>query len=81
MPFTIGSVRADGYNNLDSSVLKNFAFTEKAYLQLRFETFNTFNHPFFSAPNAGSATSSSFGYITGEQATPRQVQLGGRIVF
>ena len=83
MPTTIGSVRSDGYNDLDSSVLKNFHFTEKAYLQLRFETFNTLNHPIFAAPNVSSATASNFGYITGADSgsLPRQVQLGGRIVF
>ncbi len=87
MPTTIGSVRADGFNNLDASMLKNFHFTEKAYLQLRFETFNTLNHAFgFKAPNVTSATSSSFGFITAQTAgnnfgTNRQVQLGGRIVF
>ena len=64
MPTTIGSVRADGYNELDSSMLKNFSFTEKAYFQLRFETFNTLNHPVFAAPTVSSATSSSFGFIT-----------------
>lgn len=86
MPTTISSVRADGYNNLDASLLKNFRFTEKALLQIRFETFNTLNHPMFSAPSVSSATSSSFGYITGTVSGPnggtnRQVQLGGRLVF
>ncbi len=83
MPTTIGSVRADGYNELDSSMLKNFRFTEKAYFQLRFETFNTLNHPVFAAPTVSSATSSSFGFITSalSGSAPRQVQLGGRIVF
>ncbi len=80
LPRTFDNVRADGWNQLDSSMLKNFHFSEKAYLQFRFETFNTLNHPFFSAPST-SATSSSFGYITGETATPRVVQLGARIVF
>ncbi|MGA7159175.1 MAG: carboxypeptidase regulatory-like domain-containing protein [Acidobacteriaceae bacterium] len=83
LPQTIGSVRADGYNNMDASILKNFNFTEKAYLQLRFETFNTLNHPVFAAPTVSSATSSSFGYITATAANslPRQIQLGARIVF
>ncbi|MDR3409736.1 MAG: hypothetical protein P4L87_02135, partial [Formivibrio sp.] len=83
LPQTISSVRSDGFNNMDASILKNFNFTEKAYLQLRFETFNTLNHAVFSAPSISSATSSSFGYITSVPSTsqPRQVQLGGRIVF
>lgn len=83
MPTTIGSVREDGFNNLDASVLKNFKFTEKSYLQLRFETFNTLNHPVFGSPNVSSATASNFGYITSVYASsePRQVQAGARIVF
>jgi hypothetical protein len=85
-PQTIGSVRMDGFNNMDASILKNIKFSDKANLQLRFETFNTLNHAVFATPNVTSATSGTtgaFGYITGVPSTaqPRQVQLGGRIVF
>jgi hypothetical protein len=75
-------VRQDGFNNLDASVLKDIKFTEKTYLQLRFETFNTLNHPIFGTPSL-TPTSTSFGYITSvfTNSEPRQVQLGGRIVF
>ncbi len=83
LPQTLSWVRGDGFNNMDASVLKNFNFSHGAYLQLRFETFNTFNHAVFAAPNISSATSSSFGYITSvySNSQPRQVQLGARIVF
>jgi hypothetical protein len=83
LPQTLSWVRQDGFNNLDASILKNFDLSHGAYLQLRFETFNTANHPVFAAPNVSSATASNFGYITSVIANslPRQVQLGGRIVF
>lgn len=83
LPQTMSWVRQDGFNNLDASILKNFNFTERTYLQLRFETFNTLNHPVFSAPNVSSATASNFGEITAVPSTsaPRQVQLGARLVF
>ena len=84
LPQTLSWVRSDGYNNLDASILKNFDFTESTYLQLRFETFNTLNHPVFAPANTSSATASNFGYnTTGTIANslPRQVQLGARIVF
>jgi hypothetical protein len=81
LPQTLSWVRADGINNLDASLLKDFRFTEKAYLQLRFETFNTLNHATFKAPAVTGATSSSFGRITAQANTPRSVQIGGRIVF
>ncbi|QMV19319.1 hypothetical protein GOB94_11975 [Granulicella sp. 5B5] len=83
LPTTMSWVRGDGFNNMDASILKDFHFTDSAYLQLRFETFNTFNHPVFATPNVSSATASNFGYITAVAANsqPRQVQLGARIVF
>ena len=83
LPQTMSWARQDGYNNLDASILKNFAIRgESSYFQLRFETFNTLNHPVFAAPIL-TPTSSTFGYITGTTANSlsRQVQLGGRLVF
>ncbi len=83
LPQTLSWVRGDGFNNLDASLLKNFAFTESKYLQLRFEAFNALNHPVFASPNVSSATATNFGYITAVYANsqPRQVQLGARFVF
>jgi hypothetical protein len=75
--------RAVGYNNLDASILKNFPIKgESTYFQLRFETFNTLNHPIFAAPNL-TPTTSTFGYITAttSNSLPRQFQIGGRLVF
>jgi hypothetical protein len=82
LPTTISSVRQDGFNNLDASILKNFHFTDRISFQMRFETFNTLNHPIFGTPNL-TPTSTSFGYITSvySNSQPRQVQLGGRIIF
>ena len=83
LPQTISNVRTDGYNNLDASILKDFHFTEKSFLQIRFETFNTLNHAVFASPNIGTPTATNFGYITAVAANsqPRQVQLGARFVF
>jgi len=46
----IQQVRGPHFNNLDSSILKNFHFTESAYLQFRAEAFNTTNTPPFVQP-------------------------------
>jgi hypothetical protein len=81
LPQTLANIRSQPINNMDSSILKNIHFTEGTYFQLRFETFNTLNHPIFSAPAVSSATSSGFGTITTQADSPRGVQIGGRFVF
>lgn len=78
-PLTIPGVRADGMENLDSSILKNFPIRDDMRLQLRFETFNTLNHPEFSAP--GVDPTSGFGVITSQANTQRQIQFGGELYF
>jgi hypothetical protein len=77
---TYGNLRQAGINNLDASILKNFNATERIYFQLRFETFNTLNHPVFAAPNT-TVTSTSFGVISAQANLPRQIQFGARLVF
>ncbi len=77
---TFPNIRQDGLNEWDPSLLKNISFTEKIYLQLRFEFFNVLNHPTFSAPNL-QATSAQFGVISSMANRPRTVQLGARFVW
>jgi hypothetical protein len=81
-----------GINNWDIGLLKNVPFSERANLQLRIETFNTFNHPQFNpdpstAAFAGGGTTvvnnvnaKNFGKVTGA-APGRIVQLGAKISF
>jgi hypothetical protein len=55
---------------------------ESRSLQLRLETFNTFNHAQFFGPTSvnGEITSSSFGQVVSADS-PRLVQLGVKLVF
>jgi hypothetical protein len=65
--------------NFSTSLYKNFAIREAAHIELRFESFNTFNH---FQPN-GLNTSfggSQFGQITSAW-DPRTLELGGKFVF
>jgi hypothetical protein len=46
------SITSPGVFDWDFSTLKNFYFTERAYLQFRFECFNCGNHPNFGPPGS-----------------------------
>jgi hypothetical protein len=74
-------VRASRTNELNLGLYKNFKIRERLKIQYRFETFNTFNHPRFGAPNADPA-SSSFGRVTPtEQNNARLVQMALKVNF
>ena len=80
-PTRWGSVRASRTNNVDLGIYKNFSIMEKVKLQARFETYNTFNHARFAAPNS-DPTSSSFGVVSpAQQNAPRTVQLALKLSF
>jgi hypothetical protein len=81
-PRTISSLRAPGSRNLDASLFKNLYFTEsrRLYLQLRGEAFNITNTPIFAAPDMNFG-SSSFGVISGQANSPRQLQVAMKLYF
>jgi hypothetical protein len=81
------NVRAPGTFELDLSVLKATAITEKVRLQFRAEAFNLPNFVNLGIPNTGFSAgadgknnSSTFGMITSAR-DPRQVQLGMKLIF
>jgi hypothetical protein len=74
-----GILRGDNRVNFDFSILKNFTFGERKFVQFRGELFNAFNHPDFGLPNH-TLESPGFGTIT-SATDPRTAQLGLRIVF
>ncbi len=79
---TFSSLRGDGANNLDSSVLKRFNIKSdgKQYFQLRGEIFNVMNHASFAFPNL-APTNSAFGLITAQSNRSRQIQIGLKFLF
>ncbi len=68
-----------GLANVNFSVVKNTAFSERFTMQLRAEFFNLFNRDNFNLPDAfvGSPT---FGQVTSAQS-PRRVQLALKFLF
>jgi hypothetical protein len=68
-----------GYRNVNASLVKNTALSERVDLQIRAEVFNLFNHPNFNLPDnfLGSPT---FGQITSAR-DPRHIQFGAKLLF
>jgi hypothetical protein len=80
-PTRWGNVRASRTNNVDAGIYKNFKVRELVKLQFRFETFNTFNHARFAAPDTNPA-SASFGVVSpSQQNTPRTIQMALKLYF
>jgi len=74
-----GALLGPGYQIWDTSLMKNIKFGERASLQFRLETFNTFNHGSPSGIDTG-VDDSTFGAVTGYHDS-RNVQLGVKIKF
>jgi hypothetical protein len=85
-------VRGPGINQWDISLFKSVKIAERTTLQLRLETFNTFNHTQFTTFNTTvpsqvqpgqavtAATVGTFGQFTATR-DPRDVQLSMKLYF
>lgn len=66
--------------NVDWSLQKSFAVTERSRFQLRGDFFNLFNNVHFNAPGANLSSTSTFGRII-SAGEPRIVQVALRFQF
>jgi hypothetical protein len=73
------AVVGPGRVNFTTSLYKSFSMTERAHFELRFESFNTFNHTQFNNVDVKN-TDGNFGQVTNTQ-DPRTLELGGKFVF
>jgi hypothetical protein len=80
-----GVYSGPGLAEIDASVMKNTAISERVNLQFRAEFFNLANRANFGTPNAtvfsGTTVSGSAGLITATATTSRQIQFGLKLVF
>ncbi len=86
-PFTLGNgpayydnLRSPSLDSTDLSLFKEFETVERLKLQFRAEMFNAFNHVQFGSPDTG-VTDSTFGEITSQANSPRQIQFGLKLLF
>ena len=68
-------LRGPGRFNLDTSLFKDFAVSERVHVQFRGELFNVLNHPQFDLPNATIGNAQA-GIISATLGTPRDIQVG-----
>jgi hypothetical protein len=76
-----GSFTGPGFTNLDASLHKVvlMPYNEKHQIQIRFEAFNSLNHPNWNNPTL-NYSSSTFGRIT-STGSMRQLQLAAKYQF
>lgn len=72
--------RVPGYNNLDFSLVKETPIYEGVRLELRAESFNTYNVVIPGNPGTTIGNSSA-GLATTQGNTPRQLQFGAKFIF
>jgi len=82
-PLRVSSVRRDYIKNVNLSLLKDIHVRESMRVQLRFETVNAFNEPYFIGPVVNPATPATFGQIVAgnQENYARRVQLGAKFIF
>jgi len=82
-PRTLPWIRTPGQRNSNLSLFKAFQLSklrEGMSLEYRIQTLNAFNHPLFAGPNM-TVGSDSFGAVTSQANTPREVEMGLRLSF
>jgi hypothetical protein len=86
-PYTLGDseayiINGPSFQNLDSSLSKNFRLRERMSLQFRTEVLNLLNHPNWGNPGTTLGTS-TFGRITSNSVSgvPRTFQFGLKLLF
>lgn len=82
-PRDFSNIRIPGTQNADLALFKEIPLNplrEGSHLEFRVESFNALNHPQFAAPN-GNIDNGSFGQITSQANSPREVQLGLKLYW
>jgi hypothetical protein len=76
------SLVSQHWNNVDMSLFRKFpiGLGEERYFEFRAEAFNLFNNVVFNAPD-GSISNTTFGQVTSQWNTPRELQMSLRFTY
>ncbi|MBL8178975.1 MAG: TonB-dependent receptor [Bryobacterales bacterium] len=80
-PRFLPDVRAAWLRNMDATLMKTFALTDKVRFRLEGQFFNLLNQTTMSGPSVTTVNSANFGSAGGERGAPRTIQIGGRVSF
>jgi hypothetical protein len=73
-------LRGPGFFNQNLSLRRQFTLTERVRLSFQADSLNAFNSVSFSNPGT-TITTATFGRITSQANTPRDLQFGARLTF
>jgi hypothetical protein len=77
-----GMLRMIPSSNVDFGLIKNVAVTERVKLEIRGDFLNIFNQVQFATPSLDSVFAGpTFGELTSQQNSPRNILLGARVIF
>ena len=76
-----GQLRGLPYWNMDLSVRKNIRITERVSTEVQFLFLNVLNHMQFSDPTLNAFSQGSWGVLSSQGNTPRQMEFGLRLNF
>ncbi len=76
----VGTQRAPGFEQIDSSLFKDFHLTEGQSVGFRADAYNVFNFVSYGNPNS-SVNSSNFGQITTSKNGPRTIEFSANYNF
>jgi hypothetical protein len=76
----VGTERAPGFEQIDSSLFKDFHITERHVVSFRVDGFNVFNFASYSNPD-NNVTDNNFGQITSTRSGPRTIEFAARYSF
>lgn len=79
-PTTMKDMRAHDLHLLDVGLYKNFSLPRAMKLQVRFEAINALNYTVLFTPDL-NPRNATFGFITTDRNSPRDIQVGAKLTF
>jgi hypothetical protein len=76
----VGTERSPGFEQIDSSLFKDFHITERQTLGFRVDAFNVFNFASYGNPD-NNVGDSNFGQITSTRTGPRTIEFAAHYSF